>query len=79
MTILAVHDAVPFQDLKNELQMSDGNLITHLRSLQNAGYLDVQKEMIQRPQSRYTLTDKGRTAFKNYINVLEQIVKKARG
>ena len=40
MTLLASRGSWSFQDLKDQLNMSDGNLITHLRSLQNAGYLN---------------------------------------
>ena len=79
MTLLAARSNWPFQDLKAELKMSDGNLITHLRALQQAGYATSQKEILTRPQTRYELTAKGRKAFENYIQVLEEMVKSARG
>jgi predicted ArsR family transcriptional regulator len=75
MTLLAARSSWPFQDLKAELGMSDGNLITHLRTLHKLGFVAVTKEMRGRPQTSYALTGKGRAAFKDYLDVLEQIVK----
>lgn len=76
MTLLASRsDPWPFQDLKAELDMSDGNLITHLRTLGNAGYVESIKITGEgRPQTLYSLPDKGRTAFESYLSLLEQIV-----
>ena len=78
MTLLAARPDWSFQDLKAELKMSDGNLITHLRSLFKAGYTTETKEMLGRPQTRYALSPAGRTAFTAYLNVLESIVRSAR-
>jgi len=75
MTLLATRPAWAFQDLKIELKMSDGNLITHLRVLHDAGYVAVTKEILDRPQTSYSLTSRGRKAFQDYLSVLEQIVK----
>jgi DNA-binding HxlR family transcriptional regulator len=75
MTLLASRVSWPFQDLKAELKMSDGNLVTHLRTLHKLGFVAVTKEMLDRPQTSYALTTKGRAAFTDYLHVLEQIVK----
>src|SRR6187401_1302921 len=75
MTLLASRASWPFQDLKAELKMSDGNLVTHLRTLHKAGFVAVTKEIFDRPQTSYSLTQKGREAFQDYIAVLEQIVR----
>ena len=75
MTLLASRVNWSFQDLKSELKMSDGNLITHLRTLHKLGFVAVTKEMRDRPQTTYALTTKGRTAFTKYLEVLEEIVK----
>jgi DNA-binding PadR family transcriptional regulator len=58
--------------------MSDGNLITHLRTLHEAGHVAVIKEVHDRPQTNYALTAKGRQAFQEYLAVLEQIVNAGR-
>ena len=78
MTLLATRPSWTFQDLKAELKMSDGNLVTHLRTLHHAGYLAVTKEIVERPQTSYALTARGRGAFKEYLALLEQIVKAGR-
>jgi predicted ArsR family transcriptional regulator len=75
MTLLATRLRWSFQDLKEELGMSDGNLITHLRTLHRLGLVVYTKEMRGRPQTSYSLTAKGRVAFKDYLHVLEQIIK----
>jgi DNA-binding HxlR family transcriptional regulator len=75
MTLLAARKSWSFQDLKMELGMSDGNLITHLRTLHRLGFVAYTKEVRERPKTSYSLTGKGRAAFKDYLNVLEQIVK----
>jgi predicted ArsR family transcriptional regulator len=76
MTLLASRaESWPFQDLKLELAMSDGNLITHLRSLGNAGYVDsIKLTGDGRPQTLYSLSAPGRKAFEDYLSILEQIL-----
>ena len=75
MTLLASRPSWSFQDLKAELKMSDGNLITHLRTLHKLGLVATTKEIRERPQTSYALTERGRAEFRDYIRVLEQIVK----
>jgi DNA-binding HxlR family transcriptional regulator len=75
MTLLATRPSWSFPDLKTELGLSDGNLITHLRTLHEAGHVAMIKEIHDRPQTTYALTEKGRKAFTDYLTVLEQIVK----
>lgn len=76
MTLLASRtEPWAFQDLKTELDMSDGNLITHLRTLGKAGFISGEKLTGEgRPQTLYFLTPAGREAFLSYLNVLERIV-----
>lgn len=78
MTLLASRVSWPFQELKAELNMTDGNIVTHLRILHDAGFIAVTKEILDRPQTSYSLTAKGRAAFQEYLDVLEQIVKAGR-
>lgn len=75
MTLLATRPSWAFQDLKAALKMSDGNLSTHLKTLHQAGYVAVTKEIPSRPQTTYALTDKGRKAFQQHLAILEQIVR----
>jgi len=76
MTLLASRvEPWPFQDLKSQLDMSDGNLITHLRTLEKAEFISGEKLTGDgRPQTLYTLTSAGRQAFVAYLGVLEQIL-----
>ena len=75
MALLASRRSWSFQELKAELKMSDGNLITHMRTLHKQGLVSVTKEFRGRPQTTYSLTMKGRAAFREHIDALEQIVK----
>lgn len=80
MTLLSTRGEWAFQDLKSELGMSDGNLISHLRTLGAAGYLkETRDDSGTRPRTSYALTATGRKAFKNYVDVLGEIIKAARG
>lgn len=76
MTLLASRvDPWPYQDLKSQLDMSDGNLITHLRTLEKAEFITGEKQTGDgRPQTLYALTVSGRAAFVAYLGVLEQIL-----
>ncbi len=76
MTLLSSRvEPWPFQDLKSQLDMSDGNLITHLRTLEKAGFIEGEKSTGDgRPQTLYILTTAGREAFLAYLAVLEQIL-----
>lgn len=79
MTLLTGRGEWAFQDLKVELGMSDGNLITHLRTLNTAGYVqEFRDESGRRPRTHYKITSAGRKAFKSYIDLLEEIVKSSR-
>ena len=76
MSLLAATPELSFTEMRNTLGMTDGNLSVHIRTLQEAGYVAVTKTFKERkPLTTYTLTDNGRSAFAQYINVLEQIVK----
>ena len=76
MTLLASRAAAwAFQDLKAQLDMSDGNLITHLRTLEKTDFISGKKCIGSgRPQTLYSLTAAGREAFVSYLGVLEQIL-----
>jgi len=79
MTLLAARAEWSFQDLKTELNLSDGNLITHLRTLYEAGYISMSKVPApSRPQTTYALTKAGRQTFSAYLTLLERIVQEGR-
>ncbi len=75
MSVLMVNDSVDFSTLKDTLQLTDGNLASHLRSLEAIAYLQVEKQFVGRkPQTTYQASDMGRQAFKNHLNALEQLI-----
>lgn len=79
MTLLASRAEWSFRDLKAELNMSDGNLITHLRTLQKKGYVSMARaEEETRRRTLYALTRAGDEAFKYYLSILEAIVKQTK-
>lgn len=80
MSLLAAAPEVAFTDLRDSLAMTDGNLTTHIRTLQEAGYVSITKAFQNnRPLTTCSLTKEGKKAFANYINLLEQIVQQTRG
>ncbi|MAD25623.1 MAG: transcriptional regulator [Verrucomicrobiales bacterium] len=79
MSMLAAVKSISFTDLRNTLNMSDGNLITHIRTLQKKGYVSTTKSFHDnRPLTTCSLTEDGRNSFVEYVNLLEGIVKQAR-
>jgi DNA-binding MarR family transcriptional regulator len=75
MSMLAASPELSFTDLRNTLNMTDGNLTTHIRTLQEAGYVSVTKSFQNnRPHTTCSLTANGKTAFAAYINLLEKII-----
>jgi DNA-binding MarR family transcriptional regulator len=79
MSLLAAAPEMSFTELRDTLEMTDGNVTTHIRTLQEAGYLAVSKSFQNnRPLTTCRLTAAGRRAFADYINLLENIVEQAR-
>ncbi|MEI9865146.1 MAG: transcriptional regulator [Limisphaerales bacterium] len=76
MSMLAASPELTFTELRDALGMTDGNLTTHIKALQQEGYLSVAKSyQNNRPLTTCSLTPSGRKAFADYINLLEQIVR----
>ena len=79
MSLLAATPELSFTELRDALQMTDGNVTTHIRTLQEAGYIAVTKSFDKgRPLTTCALTPPGRRAFRHYIDVLAVIVDNAR-
>ena len=76
MSMLAASPELSFTELRDTLAMTDGNLTTHIRTLQEAGYISVAKSYRKkRPLTTCSLTSLGRKAFADYVNLLERIVR----
>ena len=77
MSALMVNDHADFNTLKDLLNVTDGNLASHLKALEQAEYVVMKKEFIGRkPNTKYSTTPLGKTEFKNHIKALERIIKK---
>ncbi len=77
MAVLVTVDEAEFTFLREKVNATDGNLSTHLKKLEESGYIAVSKSFENRkPVSRYMRTKKGRTAFEMYVNHLENLIKK---
>jgi DNA-binding MarR family transcriptional regulator len=75
MSMLAASPELSFTEMRDALSMTDGNLTTHIRTLQEAGYVSVTKSFQNnRPHTTCSLTPAGHKAFTNYINLLEKII-----
>jgi len=78
-SMLAASPQLSFTEMRDSLNMTDGNLTAHMRTLQEAGYVSVTKAFQGgRPLTTYSLTAQGRKAFTTYINLLEKIVEQAK-
>ena len=79
MSMLAASPEFSFTELRDTLEMTDGNLTTHMRTLQEAGYVSIAKSYRnRRPLTTVSLTAAGRQAFANYVALLEQIVQQTK-
>ena len=75
MSMLAASPELSFTELRDTLGMTDGNITTHIRTLQEAGYISVTKSFQNnRPLTTCALTAAGRKAFAHYINLLERVI-----
>ena len=75
MSMLAATRELSFTELRDTLEMTDGNLTSHMRTLQEAGYVSVSKSYEKnRPLTTCSLTAAGKKAFGSYVDLLEQIV-----
>lgn len=75
MSVLTRVDDLSFNELKKSVNATDGNLSTHLSKLEEAGYIQVEKVMEgKKSESRYSVTEKGLTAFARYIMDIEPFI-----
>jgi len=76
MSVLAVNNTYDFNSLKDLLQVTDGNLASHIKALEKEGYISVSKSFIGRkPNTQYAATRKGKDAFKKHLQALETLIR----
>lgn len=78
MSILMVNDFVDFGTLKEQLQITDGNMASHLSALEKLQYIDVKKQFIgKRPNTSYAATPAGKKAFIEHLSGLEKLIRQS--
>jgi DNA-binding MarR family transcriptional regulator len=76
MSALMVQESVNFNELKELIQVTDGNLASHLKTLEENGYIKVQKGFIGRKTNTlYSVTRGGEKAFKAHLEALEKMIR----
>lgn len=74
MAYLAGAERAGFKDISKQLGASDGNLSVHLRKLEEAGYVSIDKSFVDRkPHTEVALTEPGREAFLNYLHTMSKL------
>lgn len=76
MSVLVVNDWVDYKTLKELLELTDGNLASHISALEKIEYIKVRKQFVgKRPNTSYRVTKEGRKAFEEHLSVLENLLK----
>ncbi|HNW57423.1 MAG TPA: transcriptional regulator [Bacteroidales bacterium] len=76
MSILMVNDSYEYNSFKEILQVTDGNLASHLKTLEKKGLIKVNKQFIgKKPNTSYSATPSGTKLFRQHLDALERIIK----
>jgi hypothetical protein len=79
MSVLMVNDWMEFTTLKELLDVTDGNLASHVKALEQEEFIVVTKQFIgKKPNTRYAASAAGKLAFEQHLNALEQLIKQSR-
>jgi predicted ArsR family transcriptional regulator len=75
MSLLMIHEQLDFTALKQQLQITDGNIASHITALEKLNYVQVKKKFIgKKPNTTYSATAVGKKAFQSHLNTLESII-----
>ena len=75
MSVLMVNEWVDFTEMKNLLEITDGNLASHSTALEKSKYIEVKKEFVsKKPRTSYRATNAGKDAFKEHLAALEKLL-----
>lgn len=79
MSALAVNDRLDFNSLKDLLDVTDGNLASHMKALEKEEFVGVEKSFVGRkPNTQYFMTEAGKKAFDDHLKALEQLIRSQR-
>lgn len=77
MSVLMVNDWVDFTEMKNLLEITDGNFASHSSALEKSNYIEIKKEFVgKKTKTSYRVTNSGRKAFEDHLNALEKLIGK---
>ena len=78
MSILMMNDFVDFGSLKEQLQITDGNLASHITALEKLNYVEVRKQFVgKKPNTSYAVSKEGKKAFSEHLDALEKLIRKS--
>lgn len=76
MSALAVNDRIDFSSLKELLEVTDGNLASHLKALEKEEFIGIEKSFVDRkPNTKYFMTKEGKKAFDDHLKTLENLIR----
>lgn len=76
MSALAVNDTFDFNSLKEFLDVTDGNLASHIKALEKEEFIGVEKSFVgKKPNTKYFMTKEGKKAFDDHLKALEKLIK----
>lgn len=76
MSILSVNESADFSTIKELLDLTDGNLASHIKALEGLNYIQSFKQFIGRkPNTKYSITTLGSQSFKDHLDALEKLIK----
>ncbi len=76
MSVLAVNDMLDFNSLKEYLNITDGNLASHIKGLEKEKFIGVKKSFVgKKPNTKYFMTKQGKKAFDDHLKALEKLIK----
>ena len=76
MSILVINDWVDFISIKSVLNVTDGNLASHIKALEKENYIEVKKQFLgKKPNTSYRITKEGKIAFNEHLDALEKFLK----
>jgi DNA-binding MarR family transcriptional regulator len=79
MSVLAINDGLDFNRLKEILEVTDGNLASHMKALEQAEYVNVNKTFVgKKPNTTYTISTLGKNAFEQHLKALEALIKSSK-
>lgn len=75
MSILSVNEWISYKEVKNLLDLTDGNLASHIQALEKINFLEIKKQFIgKKPLTTYRITEIGKNAFKDHVSGLEKLI-----